>query len=774
VSIAAWLALARWRVDPLPVATIALAALVYARGWRMLRRQMPERFPPWRLAAFLAGLAALLLAIASPIDALAAVSLSLHMLQHLLLTMVAPPLLWLGAPAIPLLRGLPRALARDALGPFLAWPALRRGFRTLTHPVAGFAAFVAALWLWHVPSLYELALASRGWHVVEHASFVAGALLFWWPVVQPWPSVPHWARWAMLPYLALADLLNTVFAAVFAFSDRVLYPTYASAPRLLGGSALADQALAGAIMWVPGQVAFLVPAALILSGLLSPRAPAAAAAMPTRAHEPSAALRPARFAAVTASRGAAGRRLDVLAVPVLGPILRAGVVRRAAQATLLVVALAVVVDGLRGPQMSPMNLAGLLPWTVFRGASVIALLVAGNLFCFACPFMLPRAIAKRLLPAARRWPRALRSKWLAVALLVALLAAYEAFDPWDAPRWTAWIVVVYFAAAFAIDGVFRGAAFCKYVCPIGQFQFATASLSPLEVAVREPATCASCTTHDCLRGHGALGGCETDLFLPRKAGSLDCTFCLDCARACPHDNVGLLAVVPASDLARDARRSSFGRLSRRPDVAALALVLVFGAFANAAGMIAPAARLEEALAAALGPASPRVATAAWIAASVVALPALAALACAGVARALAGGALPVRELVCRFALALLPLGVAMWAAHVVFHLVTGAGAVLPALQRALLDAGIPLAGRPDWAAARAAAPEWLLPAKLALLDAGFCLTVVTGWRIARQLAERARPALALLAPWAGLAAALWVAGVWILVQPMEMRGTMVH
>ena len=119
----------------------------------------------------------------------------------------------------------------------------------------------------------------------------------------------------------------------------------------------------------------------------------------------------------------------------------------------------------------------------------------------ACPFTLPRALGKRLRLGQRAFPAALRSKWLAAGLLASFFWAYEAFDLWDRPAATAGIVVAYFAAAFLVDAAFRGASFCKYICPIGQFQFAGSLVSPLEVKVRQPEVCAGCTTHDCLRGN---------------------------------------------------------------------------------------------------------------------------------------------------------------------------------------------------------------------------------------------------------------------------------
>jgi polyferredoxin len=202
---------------------------------------------------------------------------------------------------------------------------------------------------------------------------------------------------------------------------------------------------------------------------------------------------------------------DLLRAPGVGAILRWPHFRRVAQTAMFLIALLIVADGLLGPQLSPMNLAGVLPWTHWRGLAAIALLTAGNFFCMTCPFMLVRDVGRRWLPARWPWPRALRSKSLAVALLAVYLWAYEAFSLWDSPWWTAWIVVGYFAAALVIDGLFKGASFCKYVCPIGQFQFAQSLTSPLEVKVREPEVCQACTTHDCIRGNA------TSVTGPRKS-----------------------------------------------------------------------------------------------------------------------------------------------------------------------------------------------------------------------------------------------------------------
>ena len=752
-------ALGSWSFPLGLVVPVLFTFTVYARGWRQLNAQMPLRFGAWRLAAFAAGLLTLFVALASPLDAFGGLLLQVHMLQHLLLMMVVPPLIWLGAPAAPLVRGLPPGLVKHGVGPFLAWPALRRFGRRLTHPAVCWLAFVVTTWLWHVPALYELTLRAPAWHQLEHICFLCTALLFWWPVIQPWPSTPLWPPWALIPYLLLADIQNTIFSAWFAFSERLIYPTYAAVPRLWGISVLDDQTTAGAIMWVPGSVAFLIPLGWVVVQWLG-------------APSPRRGLPNATTVALSAS-GGVHAPWDMLALRIIGPVLRTPYLRRALQTVMLLLAVTVVVDGLSGPQVGPMNLAGVLPWTYWRGLSVIALLVAGNVFCMACPFMLPRDLGRRWLPGRWRFPKPLRSKWLAVGLLLLYLWAYEVFGLWDSPRATAWIIVGYFVAAFVVDGIFRGASFCKYVCPIGQFQFIQSLVSPLQVRVRDADVCRRCTSYDCIRGNAQQRGCELQLFQPKKVGNLDCTFCLDCLHACPHANVGVLAVAPGSDLIADPYRSSVRRLSRRPDVAALALVLVFGAFANAGGMVEPVMRGQRWLATRVD-ASITLPVTACLLVSLVFVPLLAVALCGWSGRRLSGVREPAGELICRFALSLVPIGLSMWAAHFAFHLLASWRTALPVAQRVLADRGLTLLGEPAWRLSAAAAPDWLLPLQLLVLGVGLLVTLYVDWRIASSYMRRGSAAVGLLMPWASLAVTLYVAGLWIVSQPMQMRGMMMH
>ena len=455
--------------------------------------------------------------------------------------------------------------------------------------------------------------------------------------------------------------------------------------------------------------------------------------------------------AVSQSRRQA--RFDLLRLPLIGTLLRARYGRMALQSLAFVTVVLVIADGFLGHPMGAMNLAGVLPWTYVRAFGVVALLVLGNIFCLSCPFMLPRELGHRLGLARLKWPRWLRSKWIAIALMILFFWSYEAFDLWDHPQRTAWLLIAYFAAAFLVDTFFRGASFCKYVCPLGQFNFAASLLSPFTLQARSQATCERCTTHDCIAGNPQQRGCELQLYMPQKAGNMDCTLCMDCVKACPHDNIGLFPVAPVSDVLRDPVRSSMGRFSSRIDIAVLALVVVIAAFVNAGLMVT------------LGVFGKYLAL----------LVPLAVVAAALLGYLAQRFNLTRRELFCRFSHALLPLGLAMWTAHLLFHLITGWATLGPALHQAAADFGWHFLGPAQWGMELPLLPaNSMLSMQLLVLDAGLLLTLYLGWRLAQQWAARSGRALLLLLPWATIVAGTYAAGVWILLQPMQMRGMIMN
>jgi ferredoxin len=509
---------------------------------------------------------------------------------------------------------------------------------------------------------------------------------------------------------------------------------------------------------------------------------------------------------------------DLLHAPLLGAFLRWRHARSAAQSLTLILAALILYDGFFGPQLAPQNLAGTLPWVHWRGLVVVALLLAGNIFCMACPFMVPRQLAKRLFPANRPWPAWLRGKWIAIALLLLFFWSYEAFDLWANPWLTAWVVVAYFAGAFAIDAIFQGSAFCKYVCPIGQFNFVNALVSPLEVAVRDRAICAGCITKDCISGRHAppatapliqiarrptrptatawlaleqvavplaaapastargrltQRGCELWLFQEQKVGNMDCTFCLDCVKACPHDNVGVLTRVPTAELWADPRRAGIGQFGQRRDLAALTLVLVFGAFLNAFGMVKPVYGFERWLGTLLHIGAEPVLLAIIFGIGMIVLPVILIGLAAAAGRALTHGADSLTTVALRYCYTLVPLGLGMWLAHYGYHLLTGGLTIIPLAQQFCADLGFPLLGHPNWAIAGLIPADWtwLTPIAVVALQCGAFGSLLALGRIAGRQHRERRMARRAALPWAILIVALCCAGIWLMMQPMEMRGS---
>lgn len=258
-----------WHWRPAVILIIVVLASTYGSGWWRLRGAGFTRLARrWRLGLYLLGLAALALALLSPIAHLAEVLLSAHMVQHLLLTMVAAPLLLLGNPLPVGLWGLPRK-ARRAVGRLFtrrAW--FRRVLWAATLMPVAWLLFVGDLWLWHLPAAYQAALTHPLVHDLEHVAFFVTALLFWWPVVEPAPRLhERIPRGFAVLYLVAATGQNTLLSAVIALPERILYPYYATASSPFDLSPLDDQALAGGIMWSMGHM-YLLPVLLVVARML--------------------------------------------------------------------------------------------------------------------------------------------------------------------------------------------------------------------------------------------------------------------------------------------------------------------------------------------------------------------------------------------------------------------------------------------------------------------------------------------------------------------------
>ena len=251
--------------------TLILEAVLYLRGWIHLRLARVDIIPAWRGGSFLLGIFLIWLALGSPLAAFDEKLLTVHMIQHLLLMTIAPPLILVGAPVMPLLHGLPRQFVHGIIGPLFRWPPMQRFGRVLTQPAFCWIAAAAALVGWHIPGAFTLGLQSEAWHIVEHACFLGTGFLFWWPVVQPWPSVPVWPRWSMLLYLFLATIPCDILSGFLVFCDRVVYPVYLVGPRQFGVSALEDQQRAAALMWTCVTIIYLIPAMILTTRLLGAR-----------------------------------------------------------------------------------------------------------------------------------------------------------------------------------------------------------------------------------------------------------------------------------------------------------------------------------------------------------------------------------------------------------------------------------------------------------------------------------------------------------------------
>lgn len=472
--------------------------------------------------------------------------------------------------------------------------------------------------------------------------------------------------------------------------------------------------------------------------------------------------------------------LDLLRIPLLGRLLKSRWGRLAVQFPVVIIAVLILIDGFVGPQNPARNLATVLPWVHYRGLVVVALLLVGNLFCMGCPFTLPRTLAKRLSIRGRRWPKALRGKWLAIGGLFALFFLYEWLDLWASPALTAWVVVFYFVASFALEALFTESAFCKYVCPLGTFNFVYSTAAPTQIMVKDREICRACVGKECISGRyaptptirldnigggqrevrsgpdGALG-CGTLLFAPQITSNLDCTLCLDCVRACPHDNIGWMARAPGRELLRAEA------WPKRWDISLLAIILAFMGVTNVFGMVPPIYDLLGWMVDTFGFQSEFIPLLLIFAVGNLLLPIFCAVLVGQLGRLFVGDARPLRDTVASFAPTFVPLGFGIWIAHYSFHFFIAPLTVIPILQEFWGGVG-------DWARWGGGLDTNIigLLQVIALLG-GFLWSVVIAQRIALRLYGR-RAFLGFL-PWVTLLLALMLSAWGLFTMPMEMRGT---
>lgn len=270
-------AAASWGAEPWVLACLAVSLGMYVAGaLRLFRRARLGRPALLRQAAcFGAGWSVLVVALASPLDAAGSLSFAAHMVQHELLMIVAAPLLVLSRPLGTWLWAWPSG-ARRGGGALTRLRPLHAAWAWLTRPLNAWVLHFAALWLWHVPGLFQLALLHPGWHALQHASFLFPALLFWWSVLGEGRA----RSGSAIAYLFTTMLHTGALGALFALSATVWYPAYGGSATEYGLSALEDQQLGGLIMWVPGGLAYLLAGLLLCAGWLAPSTAGAARRRP--------------------------------------------------------------------------------------------------------------------------------------------------------------------------------------------------------------------------------------------------------------------------------------------------------------------------------------------------------------------------------------------------------------------------------------------------------------------------------------------------------------
>lgn len=260
-----WGVLRLWSFDPIVIFAVLIPGVLYARGLKRWTDK-PSWLPTWRPYFFYAGIFLVFIALSSPIDVLADDLFFMHMVQHIILQMVGPPLILVGAPTTPVLKGLPRRLRLGLVRPIVRNGAVRTIYNTLTFPLIAWLIFVITSWSWHfIDGAYEAALRHGGIHILEHLTFVFAAMLLWWTLIDPRPLRSRLAYPFRVIVLVVTLFHTVAIGAAITFRDEVLYPFYIGRGEPWNISVLDDQQAGGATMWVVGVMMILIALVVTLS-----------------------------------------------------------------------------------------------------------------------------------------------------------------------------------------------------------------------------------------------------------------------------------------------------------------------------------------------------------------------------------------------------------------------------------------------------------------------------------------------------------------------------
>lgn len=492
------------------------------------------------------------------------------------------------------------------------------------------------------------------------------------------------------------------------------------------------------------------------------------------------------------------RGFDLLGLPGLRRFVRWKYARLLVQLPLLILAIMVIIDGFTGRQLAPRNLSTTSIWLHYRGFVVIALALFGNAFCAACPLMLTRGLTRRLerfLPHKWHWPSQLKNKYFIMVFLFIYFFSYEYFNLWASPWITAWLVVGYFAGALIVDTLWPAGTFCRYICPLGNFNFALASASPTQITAVNHDVCRSCADKPCLHGRysaaskpdalamqsgggkevafiplseikssngqGYFPGCETGLFVPSMQSNMDCTQCFNCVRACPYDNVALTMRSPAWEWTQNpwAKR---GRLA----VMLMAVMLTYYGLMNAIAMIGPFFDTAEAIATTLRTDSEFLVLG-LIFLLIVGVGLTITTGMAMLADLAGGVTTNPKQALLRWGYVTVALGFGFWFAHYIFHFLTGALSIIPVFQHFFSYRGVDIT--PNWRLSQVIPSRYLFPITASITMLYSLVAVYVAIRI--SLRDFGRRGVLAMWPMMLYVLAFAALALIILAQPMEMRGT---